>query len=297
MNSDFFDFSFDEITNASNMEDCKEERLIEIKRYESIYLLKSKNESFASNCEIDDDSLMELYRDIEFNGFRRNYVENLFERDYCLEGCTPYQIIIKDTVIEDGAWGNLLCKFAAFLLDSFPDKCNDIELFRVPWTKTTMFSSVKKTNYKLITESLYLNCNHTALHSCWLIQDLLEYFNIDKSGVKLLIHRPNSAEGEELKCHIEQLFLMGFKTYIQSVALRDEFYAEKVVNNIRKYINPILCAISKSYRNIFLFDDITIASSYIGKIKGIIEKNIKYEEKAKKTLHKYLTLLLNYYKL
>lgn len=297
MDKDIFDFSFDEITSMSDIEDCREERLIEIKRYERIYLLKPQIESGFSSNDIDDDKLLDLYQNIEFNGFKRNYVENLLERDYTLEGCTPYQLTIGDTVIEDGSWGNLLCKFSAYLLDTFPNKLETIGEFRAPWTKAVIFSSTPKTNYKPIGFGLFLNCNHTALHSCWLIQDLLDYFDIDKSTIKLLIHRPNSVENAELKKHLETLFVLGFKNYIKAVSSKDDEYAEKVINNIRKYINPVLCSLSKSYQNIFLFDDLTVTSSYIGKMKNTIKQSLKYDEKAKKVLCMYLTLLLNYYKM
>lgn len=42
------------------------------------------------------------------------------------------------------------------------------------------------------------------MHSCWLIQDLLDFFKINKSEVKLLIHRPSSAETTEIKGTLEQ---------------------------------------------------------------------------------------------
>ena len=113
----------------------------------------------------------------------------------------------------------------------------------------------------------------------------------------MLIHRPSSAEKSELKQHIEKLFLIGFKEYICSEALKEQDYADKVVNNITKFINPVLCNMSKSYQNIFLFDDLTVASSYIGKLKNTIKQSIKYDEKVKNVLCRYLTLLQNYYKI
>lgn len=297
MDKELFNFTFDEIVNANCPDDAKEERIAEIKRYEKIYLLKQQKGLELHIEAIDGDNLILLYNNVEFSGFRRNYVENLSERDYTLEGCTPYQIIINDVVIEESSWGNMLCRLTIYLLDNFPDKMATIEEFRAPWTKAVMFSSVKKTNFKPIGQNLFLNCNHTALHSCWLVQDLLDYFGIKKKDVKMLIHRPSSAEKNELKQHIEKLFLMGFKQYICSETLKEQEYADKVVRNITKYINPILCNMSNSYQNIFLFDDLTVASSYIGKIKNTIKESIKYDEKVKKILGRYLTLLQNYYKM
>ena len=228
MDKELLNFSFDEIVNASGLGNANEDRLAEIKRYEKIYLLKQQNVLEPTVEDIDGESLISLYNNVVFSGFRRNYVENLSERDYTLEGCTPYQIIINDVVLEDGSWGDILCKLATYLLDQFPEKMDSIEEFRAPWTKTAMFSSTKKTNFKPIGANLFLNCNHTALHSCWLVQDLLDYFGIKKNDVRMLIHRPSSAEKSELKQHIEKLFLIGFKKYICSETLKEQDYADKV---------------------------------------------------------------------
>lgn len=125
----------------------------------------------------------------------------------------------------------------------------------------------------------------------------MDYFGIEKSEVKMLIHRPCIAEPQELKQHIEREFKRGFKKYIIVQYEKPDDYAEKVIKNIEKYLNPMLDNISKSYPNFFLFDDVTIASGYIKKVKEIIEGNLKYDDKTKKVLYKYLKYLLNYYKL
>ena len=122
MDKELLNFSFDEIVNSSSLGDANEDRLAEIKRYEKIYLLKQQNVLESTVDDMDGESLISLYNNVAFSGFRRNYVENLSERDYTLEGCTPYQIIINDMVLEDGSWGDILCKLAIYLLDKFPKR-------------------------------------------------------------------------------------------------------------------------------------------------------------------------------
>lgn len=298
MEKDIFDFSFEEIASESNSsEDAIFERLEDIIRYEKLYLLKPQDNAPIALSELADEKRIELFDGVHFSGFRRNYLENLTERDYSLEGCTPYQIYIDSVVLEDGSWGDMLCKLASYLLDTYPTKKADIEQFRVHWTKVVIFSSEKKTNFKPICTDLFLNCNHTALHSCWLIQDLLDFFGIDKSSVKFLIHRPNYAERQELKDYIEKEFKRGFSNYICAVLNNPSEYANKVIRNIDKYINPIFSGISKSYPNCFLFDDVNSVSNYFKKVKTIISGNLKYEEKVRKILCKYLDFLLYFYKL
>lgn len=297
MDQDIYDFSFDEIVNGDDDNDARAERLMEIKRYEKMYLLKPQVNYNVALSEISDDERLALFDSIVFSGFRRNYVEDLTQRDYSLESCTPYQIRIGSTLLEDGSWGDILCKTVSCLLELKPEKRENIESFRCEWTKAAMFATTPKTNYKVIDANLYLNCNHTALHSCWLLQDLLEYFEIDKSSIVLLIHRPCIAERKELRVYLENEFKRGLKNYICSRSEKPNDHADKVVRTIEKYLNPILNSVSKSYPNFFLFDDTTIASGYIKKARDIISKSLKYDEKSKKILNKCLSYLFDFYKL
>lgn len=298
MDKDLFDFTLEEIVSEhSDENDIRTERLLEIKRYEKMYLLKPQPNYDLQLSDISDDERLALFDKVSFNGFRRNYIEDLTERDYSLENCTPYQIRIGASVFEDGSWGDFLCKIVEGLLDRNPEKRNGIENFRCGWTKTAMFTVMQKTNYKRISDALFLNCNHTALHSCWLLQDLLDYFEIDKSSVVLLIHRPCSAERKELRLYIEREFKRGFSNFIRAHYEKPEEYGDKVIRNIDKYLNPILCGVSKSYPNFFLFDDTVIASGYIKKVKETLDNSMRFEEKTKKILKKYLSYLLEFYKI
>lgn len=142
---------------------------------------------------------------------------------------------------------------------------------------------------------MYLNCNHTALHSCWLLQDLLDFYSIDKSSVRLLIHRPCSAEPVRVKEYILKRFKNGFSTFLFEKHQFREQTSQKIILNIEKYLNPILSKVSKSYTNFFLFDDNTTLYNYIKKVRDVIAK-IRYEEHSKKVLNTYLDFLLEYYR-
>ena len=165
---------------------------------------------------------------IVFEGKRRYYIEDLTERDYFLENTTPYKLEYKDYCLSETSWGEMLRSLAILLLDLF-QHVNIFE-FRCPWSKQIMFSNERKTNYKMINENLYINCGHTALHSCWFIQDLLDFFNINKSEVKLLIHRPSSAETTEIKRTLEQ--------HYDNLFLFDDFTtASSYIYKIREQVN------------------------------------------------------------
>lgn len=238
----------------------------------------------------------EVFENVVFDGKRRYYIEDLTERDYSLENTTPYQLDILGRAIEEHSWGNLLYRTTELLLDLFPEYREKLLEFKCPWTKAQMFSLEEKTNYKPINGGFYINCNHTALHSCWFLQDLLDYFKIDKSSVSFLIHRPSSAEPKKVKDYVEQRFKRNFADYIKIHYQKDAEYADKVIRMIEKYLNPMLIKISKSYTNLFLFDDNTTASNYIKKIREMIDGNYRMEDKAKKALNRYLNYLQQYYK-
>ena len=68
------------------------------------------------------------------------------------------------------------------------------------WYHNTVFFS------NAIFDNLYINTNHTAVHSVWLIQDLLDFYCVDKENVTLLIKRPPSIEPQEVKDYITNTF-------------------------------------------------------------------------------------------
>ena len=240
---------------------------------------------------------MIAFENIIFDGKRRYYIEDLTQRDYFLENTTPYTFEILGNVIEEHAWGELLRATTMTLLERFPEFEEKLYSFICPWSKAVMFKPDGGTNYKLVSSKIYINCNHTALHSCWFLQDLLDFFNIDKSQVKLVIHRPSAAEPKEVKEYIEKRFKKDFVSFLELAYGKDAEYAQKVLNNIDKYLNPRLSKISKSYNSFFLFDDELTFSNYAKKVKEIVYKDFQTNEKALKALNKYIMYLIEFYKI
>lgn len=238
----------------------------------------------------------EVFENVVFEGKRRYYVEDLTQRDYSLENTTPYQLEILGHVIDEHSWGMLLCKTSDLLLNLFPEYNEKILAFQCKWSKQTMYSLENKTNYKTVKEGLFINVNHTALHSCWFLQDLLEFFNINLSNVHFLIHRPSSAEPPRVKDYIEKRFKRNFIDFVCNKYNKPKEYGDKVINVFEKYLNPILKSISKSYTNFFLFDDNATLYNYVKKVREKITDSLRFDEKAKGVLNKYLDYLVKYYK-
>lgn len=237
----------------------------------------------------------EVVENVVFEGKKRYYIEDLTERDYVLENTTPYQINILDNSIEAHAWGTMIVETTRLLLRMFPEKKKNLPNFKCEWSRAIIFSIEAKQNFKQVHEDLYVNINHTALHSCWLIQDLLDHFEINKQEVYLLIHRPCSAEPKKVKEYIENRFKSGFIEFVKIKYQRTQEYGEKVVYLTGKYLNPILKTVSKSYDNLFLFDDNPTLYNYVKKVRERLALT-KLEDKHKKVLNKYLDYLVAYYK-
>lgn len=238
----------------------------------------------------------EVFENIVFQGQRRYYIEDLTERDYLLENTTPYQIEIMGYVIEEHVWGKMICAVTNLLLRIFPSYKDKILTFACPWSKAKMISEIQKTNYRGLECGYYINCNHTALHSCWFIQDLFDFFMIDKSTVHFLIHRPSSAEPKHVKDYIEQRFKKNYSYYIQSKTGKGVEYSNKVISLTEKYLNLMLQKISKSYTNLFLFDDNATLYNYAKKIREMVAVDCRFDEKARRILNKYLDYLMNFYR-
>lgn len=237
----------------------------------------------------------EIFENVVFNGDRRYYIQDLTERSYSLENCTPYQIEICGVIIEEHAWGILLCKTTQMLLEKFPEKEVDIFSFRTDWSKQEIFTMQPKTNSKLVKPNLYINCNHTALHSCWLLQQLLDFFNINKADVKLLIHKPCGSEPVKVKEYIIKRFKSGFADFLISKYKKSPEKANNVIEVIEKRLNPMLCKISKTYTNFFLFDDKYILSNYVKTLSEKIKSNLLIKENVRNGLCRYLDYIKAYY--
>ena len=239
----------------------------------------------------------EVFENVVFEGKKRYYIEDLTQRDYSLESTTPYQLEFLNLVFNEHAWGNLLCKVSDALLNLFPEKLSTIFDFKCQWSKQLMFSQEERTNYKVVREGIFINVNHTALHSCWFLQELLDFFNIDKATVVFLIRRPSGAEPQRVRAYIEERFKKNFVFYLVHTCGKSQEYAEnKVIKRFEKYLNPMLKKISKSYDNFFLFDDNMTLSSYVKKVKEQISISMKFDDKAKQILNKYLDYLVAFYK-
>lgn len=247
------------------------------------------NREFYYNCD------SSMFSNVVFEGMKRYYVEDLSERDYTLEYTAPYKITIDGDVIEEHAWGDLLCSVTVFLLEKKKQNVESLLEFKTDWTKKRIFSTQERTNCKKICGGVYLNCNHTALHSCWLLQDILDWFGVNKGATYFLIHRAPAAEPKDIRKYIENYVESKFLQYLMDDCNMSDTEGSQIVLNFKNVLNPILSGISKSYYSFFLFDDRGYLSNFIKKVNTKIENNVRSEIE-KDHLKASCELLANFYK-
>lgn len=230
-------------------------------------------------------------------GKKRYIFEDLSVRDFDLENSTPFKIIINGYEINETSWGEVIRNLAAYLI-MINDIPSDILLsFRTDRSKKPIFSFEKGTNYKKVNDNLYVNCNNTALHGCWMVQDLLKLFKVDLNNVKLLVHRPSSIEPKEVLEYFLRRTYAEFDTFLIEMYGKTSEQCEKIRINICKYLNPILKGMSNSYDNLFLFDDSPTLYNYVAKIREKIQKTDGISEKNKIVLIRLCKYLVEFYKL
>lgn len=145
-----------------------------------------------------------------------------------------------------------------------------------------------KTNYSPIFDGLFINTNHTALHSVWFIQDLLDFYLVNKEDTYLLIKRPPSIEPKEVKQYVKNEIKQCFFEYLKEKEYDDNF-ANKVIKGIES-LNKFLLGISKTYNDFFLFDNTLVLSNYKSRLLKEINNNPNWNEAQTQTAKKYLDI-------
>ena len=228
--------------------------------------------------------------------YTRYYLEDLSQRDFHLEFTSPFRFIWGELVIEENNWGWLIQKLSQYLYDKYPQRKDELlNNFKTDWSKQKMFSTEKGTNFKSIADDLYVNCNQTALHSCWLIQDILSFYNVNPSEVKFYIFRSPAAEPKEIRQKFIDEFKQLFTKFLNANYRKTTDDANKIISNIENYINPIMNKISQSYNDARLFSNYKTAYIYL---QNLHEKVADFynNEKAQAIIRRYISYLKGYYK-
>ena len=109
---------------------------------------------------------------------RHYYDIDLTIHNFDLENSTPLYLNVEGFEIYENAWTNLLFEIIQYLIDEFEFSKEELLDFKLEWSNAKLFTEKTRTNYRALSNGLYVNCNHTALHSCWVIQDFINFCGI-----------------------------------------------------------------------------------------------------------------------
>lgn len=232
---------------------------------------------------------------IIIDGKRRRYIYPLPEKLYDLEFTAPDILRIGGEVFQASSWGEMLTKLCTYLLDLRQEYEKDILAYKTPWSDACIFSNEKRINHVEIKPGLFLNINHTSLHSCWLIIDILMLFKINFEQCELIIRRMPRAEPKEVRDCFRQEVKQQLKVYLHRNKLLSDEKIEKVIKNL-DYLNAEFAKRNSGYDDLYLFDDANMFNTMKSKfIPEFASKRPDYE-KSEKLAKIYLGYLGDFYR-
>ena len=160
-------------------------------------------------------SSIEEKNGIVYIGMQRYYIEDLNKRNFYLENCTPYYFKIGFDEFVDGSWTGLLQQISDYLIEEYDYDMEKLLDFSVQWSKQKIFTIDNKSHalYKL-KNGIYLNGNHTAVHSCWFLHDLLHFFGVNIDECRLLIKKKPITESPDVKEYYKKIVKDMFYNFI-----------------------------------------------------------------------------------
>jgi len=239
------------------------------------------------------EALLKKYQAVQYV-IGRYYYCSLDSRPWILDFTTPFLLIVEEESFFEKAWTKLIKDLAVYLQQKYPKTKQELLEFRTEWSKASIYSEIKSfTNMVELEPTLYLSVNYTALHSAWFVQDLLDFYSIDKNDCLLIVHKPPKAEPMEIQIALEESVIEDFKMYLQHKGL-DMEKSERIVKGL-KAVNRIMAKTNYSYNNFFLFDNINFFSTYKSKFMQEKEKYALLTEKQKNAIRRYLDYLAGYF--
>lgn len=204
--------------------------------------------------EMTKNELFEKYKISTRTGLDRIYIMDFSEKPYIMEWCTPINLVMPDKkIFITRSWVELIKELTLYLQMEYPIPADVLLNFSVGWSKASIFGTKKRVNWHLIDKGLFINCNHTALHSFWLIGDLLSLYGINTKETIVRVHKGSVVEPEEVKSFIAKEMQ---NKYINFLVENKEMPLDKAttISNYILSFNKIVIKISPSTDNLYLVD-------------------------------------------
>lgn len=242
-----------------------------------------------------DPILMET-SNILFKNFKRFYKVDLSVHGFDFERTTPEFLYFDDFYCDEHSWVRTLELLARYLVKKHSSSFKSLYNFRGSWSDALLFREDKAINHREVVPGLYVNCNHTAVHSIWFIGELLKYFGVQPKRATLIIHRPPDSEPEHLQTVFIDAYKTGFRTFLIEKEGKTPENADKILSNIA-FMNRYVPEIIKSLKSWFLICDTTsfsrLKAAYIPHMLG---HHSNLPRKAFALFEKYINLMSAYLK-
>lgn len=228
---------------------------------------------------------------------RRIYKADLNTRQYDYGYSVPYQLnmLVDGTIynIKESSWSNLLLKVFNFLQSNKPIIKEDILSFELDWSKTELFTAFKdKANSKKTDFGVYMYCGFSSVHSCWVIKELLDFYDIRNAS--LFIFRSPFSEPFDVASYLTNCRKEEFRLFLFESMGFEESKANRVVNAIDSF-NVLLTRLNYSYNNFYLIDDVNTYSNYKCKfLQGV--QSTGWGEKEKEYASVYMSYFSKYHR-
>ncbi len=226
---------------------------------------------------------------------KRYYIQSIVDRPYGLETTTPIMLEFNGKSFVTNSWKQLLVNVFRALLNERPSKRDEMLSYVYPWNGKVPFYDQPDKYREVIGDEIFLLCNQSAQHACWLLRDVLLMFEVDLKKCKFIVHRPPHSEPKECREFYEYKIKNAFKYYYVTLLKHPEEKADRVIRNIEK-LNKILAKCSLAYDNFFLIDDNVTFTNYRIKLNEYIVKNKITDDKNLEIANKYLNILNDFYK-
>ena len=249
------------------------------------------------------------------DGLQRLYVQSVSDRRLDMTGVTPVELIVyfsdtwggrfvyknssetlntKTYHFRERSWSGLLTKLVNFLQESNPKTNEELLSLTLSWSNAKLFRETKDiANSVKLENGLYFSFNYSAVHSSWVIDELLKAYGVYCGD--LIVHRPSFSEPKEVVDAIKELRMNQFCDYLIHEKRLDEAKADTIVNAINGPLNKLLSKKNSYNNDFFVFDDAIALANYKSKVVADLPYVTKWNEKQIKTAKKYLDYLTDFY--
>lgn len=253
--------------------------------------------------------LEELYRKYRIltDGLKRLYIVDTDDKKLDMDSVEPLLLTIFIPQLWDknapiagveqfacNSWKGLLTNLVKYFLENTLKSREELLNFSFSWTEIKPFKETKDiVNVVKLNNGLYFSVNHSANHSFWAIQELMDLFGA--CGGQLVIHRPSHSEPKEVCDMIKKLRLSQFKDFLCDIKSLPEEKADKIVKTINGPFNKLLRESRTSNNDFFLFDNCLYLSNYKSKFISSLLHVTTWDEKKIAVARKYLDYLTEFY--